>query len=434
MDACSLPWREPLEAFHALRDRPFSILFHGDGENGRWSAIFAYPRLEQTGAGPEETLAWSRAQLLDLPPPSADRFGSPFRPGAAGILAFDPGSPNSPASCSAALFDLVLVFDRQLRRVYLLEAARAEPRRRRQVLDLLEEPIPPPAVKPKGYASDVEPRTQFGQKVERVRARIARGEIYQANISRRFEGRLGPGDHPYDLFRRLAVASPASWATYVRLPECAVVSNSPERLVRVRVEGFNRVARASPIKGTAPRGGTPAEDARNARELQASPKDRAENLMIVDLMRNDLSVSCKPGSVRVPFLFELKTLPNVHHLISHVEGVLTQDQTAVDLLGASFPAGSITGAPKHRAMSTIREIEGAPRGYDYGSVFWAGDDGELDSSVLIRTATCRPTSGGWSVSFRVGCGITSDSDPEAETRESEAKASKLLEAICGGAP
>ncbi|MCA6267040.1 MAG: chorismate-binding protein, partial [Phenylobacterium sp.] len=170
------------------------------------------------------------------------------------------------------------------------------------------------------------------------------------------------------------------------------------------------------------------------RGLLASEKDRAENLMIVDLMRNDLSRACRPGSVRTPRLFELKTLPNVHHLVSHVEGVLAPERTAIDLLEACFPAGSITGAPKLRAMEAIRQIEGSPRGADYGSIFRAGADGTLDSSVLIRTATCHERPGGWSVTFRVGCGITSDSDPEAETRETEAKALRLVEAIAGTCP
>jgi para-aminobenzoate synthetase component 1 len=332
-----------------------------------------------------------------------------------------------------ALYDLVLAFDHQTRTLCLQEAPGACPRRRAALLSGLAAPSPPPAGAT-GRVADVEPRANFGAKVEAVRSRIAEGEFYQANISRQFEGCLGALDHPFDLFRRLAKASPAAFAAYLRLPGCAIVSNSPERLVRVRNTPEGRIALSSPIKGTAPRGASPEVDALNARDLLASEKDRAENLMIVDLMRNDLSRACRPGSVRTPRLFELTTLPNVHHLVSHVEGMLEPDRTAIDLLEACFPAGSITGAPKRRAMEAIREIEGSPRGADYGSLFWAGADGELDSSVLIRTATCRETPDGWSVGFRVGCGITSDSDPEAETRETEAKALKLIAAIGGEGP
>ena len=351
----------------------------------------------------------------------------------AGLLAYDPGCPESGPPSSVALYDLVLAFDHQTRTVCLQEAPGACPNRRAALLSGLAAPSPPPAGAT-GQVADVEPRASFGTKVEAVRGRIAEGEFYQANISRQFEGRLGALDHPFDLFRRLAKASPAAFAAYLRLPGCAIVSNSPERLVRVRNTPEGRIALSSPIKGTAPRGASPEADALNAQDLLASEKDRAENLMIVDLMRNDLSRACRPGSVRTPRLFELTTLPNVHHLVSHVEGMLESDRTAIDLLEACFPAGSITGAPKRRAMEAIREIEGAPRGADYGSLFWAGADGELDSSVLIRTATCRETPEGWSVGFRVGCGITSDSDPEAETRETEAKALKLIAAIGGEGP
>ena len=426
-----LPWRSPIDACHALRDAPFTLLIQGDGDSGRWSGLFACPREGEVFRGASDAFPRARSWLADGAPPPGAVTPHPFHPGVAGVLSFDAGDPGSTALTGLGLYDLVLVFDHETRTVQLLEAPGADPARRSMLISLLDGPSPPPPVGPAGEIADVEPREAFGRKVEAVRVRIGEGEFYQANISRRFEGALGPGDHPFDLFRRLARSSPAAFAAYARLPGCAIVSNSPERLVRVRSDRAGRVARASPIKGTAPRGATAAEDDRNAAALLGSEKDRAENLMIVDLMRNDLSAACRPGSVKTPVLFELKTLPNVHHLVSHVEGRLREDRTALDLLEGCFPAGSITGAPKRRVMTAIREIEGAPRGADYGSIFWAGFNGELDASVLIRTATCREAPGGWSTSFRVGCGITSDSDPEAETLETEAKAGKLLQAICG---
>lgn len=426
-----LPWRHPLDAFHSLRDAPHSLLLLGDGAEGRWSAIFAYPRSAQLSAGADEALVQARRWLGD-PTRLLPACGpSPFQPGVAGILSYDASDPGSGPLSGVGLYDRVLAFDHTAREVHLIEAPGAGPDGRAALLDLLGAPPPPPAAAGAGRVADVEPREAFGAKVEAVRARIACGEFYQANISRRFEGRLGSGDHPYDLFRRLARSSPAAFAAYIRLPGCAVVSNSPERLVRVRSTQEGRLALTSPIKGTAPRGSTPEADARNAQDLQSSQKDRAENLMIVDLMRNDLSRACRPGSVRTPRLFELQTLPNVHHLVSHVEGLLEADRSAIDLLEACFPAGSITGAPKRRAMAAITEIEGSTRGADYGSIFRAGADGELDSSVLIRTVTCRETPDGWSAAFRVGCGVTYDSDPEAETLETEAKAQRLLQAIAG---
>ena len=431
--APSLPWRHPLEAFISLRDTPYALLLLGDGDEGRWSYILAHPRTASLHVRAETALGWAQGQLDAFGAVPSPPGAPPLRTGVAGLLGYDPGCPESGPPSAVALYDLVLAFDHQTRTVCLQEAPGACPNRRAALLSGLAAPSPPPAGAT-GQVADVEPRASFGAKVEAVRGRIAEGEFYQANISRQFEGRLGALDHPLDLFRRLAKASPAAFAAYLRLPGCAIVSNSPERLVRVRNTPEGRIALSSPIKGTAPRGASPEADALNARDLLASEKDRAENLMIVDLMRNDLSRACRPGSVRTPRLFELTTLPNVHHLVSHVEGMLESDRTAIDLLEACFPAGSITGAPKRRAMEAIREIEGAPRGADYGSLFWAGADGELDSSVLIRTATCRETPEGWSVGFRVGCGITSDSDPEAETRETEAKALKLIAAIGGKGP
>ncbi|AWM77165.1 anthranilate synthase component I family protein [Phenylobacterium parvum] len=430
--AHSLPWRHPLEAFASLRDTPYSLLLLGDGAQGRWSYILAHPRRASLHLAAEEALHWAQVQLETFETGASAPEAPPLRTGVAGLLGYDPGCPTAGPPSAVALYDLVLAFDHQTRTAWLQAAPGACPDRRAALLSGLAAPSPPP-VGPNGRVADVEPRPNFGRKVEAVRARIACGEFYQANISRRFEGRLGPGDHPFDLFRRLARSSPAAFAAYVRLPGCAIVSNSPERLVRVQRTDAGRMALASPIKGTSPRGEDPLKDARNAEALLSSEKDRAENLMIVDLMRNDLSTACAPGTVRTPRLFELSTLPNVHHLVSHVEGRLRDDRSALDLLEACFPAGSITGAPKRQAMTAIREIEGSPRGADYGSIFWAGGDGELDASVLIRTATCREMTEGWSAAFRVGCGITSDSDPEAETLETEAKAQRLLQAICGAA-
>lgn len=429
-----LPWRHPLDAFQSLRDESFGFLFLGDGEDGGWSAIYAFPRLRALCEDAEDALAQARTWLADRPGRDAAPLpdASPFQPGIAGLLGYDRGA-RGPAS-GLGYYDVILAFDHRAQAVHLLAAPDAAPGRQAALVALLEAQAPPTSRTGAGWVADAEAREAFGGKVEAVRARIACGEFYQANISRRFEGVLGPGDHPFDLFRRLARSSPAAFAAYARLPGCAIVSNSPERLVRVRNAPEGRLARTSPIKGTAPRGATPESDQRNAEALLASVKDRAENLMIVDLMRNDLARACRPGSVRAPALFELQTLPNVHHLVSHVEGLLEADRTTLDLLEACFPAGSITGAPKRQAMTAIAEIEGAPRGADYGSIFRAGEDGALDSSVLIRTATCRESPGGWLVSFRVGCGITSDSDPEAETQETEAKAQRLIQAIVGTCP
>jgi len=280
-------------------------------------------------------------------------------------------------------------------------------------------------------AEDVhcEPQELYEAAVRDVVQRIRQGEIFQANIARRWRGRLTPAARPFDLLQRLGTASPAPFAAYVRLPGLAVVSNSPERFVSVRRDVDGLIAETQPIKGTAPRGRDADEDVRNAAALSASAKDRAENLMIVDLMRNDLARVCRPGTVETPRLFQLRSFANVHHLVSTVTGRLAEGRGGVDLLRASLPPGSITGAPKVQAMKVIAGHE-APRGPFFGSIFWAGPDGAMDSSVLIRTAAfTEHEDGGWTVETRAGAGIVADSDPTSERRETEAKISSILNAL-----
>jgi para-aminobenzoate synthetase component 1 len=188
-----------------------------------------------------------------------------------------------------------------------------------------------------------------------------------------------------------------------------------------------------PIKGTRPRGADRAEDAVMIAELSASAKDRAENLMIVDLMRNDLARVSPPGSVAAPELFKVETFANVHHLVSTVTAKLAPGLTAADLLRAAFPPGSITGAPKVQAMKVIAELE-TPRGPYCGSLFWAGVDGAFESSVLIRTVGLEQDGpgqdkGGWRLEARAGAGIVADSDPHAERLETEAKFAALRRAL-----
>jgi para-aminobenzoate synthetase component 1 len=269
--------------------------------------------------------------------------------------------------------------------------------------------------------------------VTEVVARIAAGEIFQANIARRWRGRLPAGASPYDLMTELVRASPAPFAAYLRLPGKAVVSNSPERFLSVAVAADGGLqAETQPIKGTAPRGATPKEDLALAEALRKSIKDRAENLMIVDLMRNDLARVCDPGTVKTPELFRVETFANVHHLVSTVTGRLATGRSAVDLLRAAFPPGSITGAPKVQAMKVIAGLE-APRGPFFGSLFLLGTDGGLDSSVLIRTAACVQDEDGWRIEARAGAGIVADSQPGAERRETEVKISALSAALAPSA-
>jgi para-aminobenzoate synthetase component 1 len=256
--------------------------------------------------------------------------------------------------------------------------------------------------------------------VSRVREYIYAGDIFQANISQRFEAPLG--ESPWSLYRRLRRHNPAPFAAFLDLPGVAVVSSSPERFLQVDPSGH---VETRPIKGTRARGVGPEHDAALGQALTESAKDRAENLMIVDLMRNDLSRVCRPGSVRVSELFALERYATVHHLVSTVVGDLAPGTDALDLLRAAFPGGSITGAPKLRAMEIIAECEPSRRGVYCGCIGYWSVTGALDTSIAIRTAVVR----GGRIYFSAGGGIVADSVPEDEYRETLDKARATIDVL-----
>jgi para-aminobenzoate synthetase component 1 len=216
---------------------------------------------------------------------------------------------------------------------------------------------------------------------------------------------------------------PAPFAAYLDLGELRVLSASPERFLRLDEDG--RRVETRPIKGTRPRGLGPMHDLALGRALAESDKDRAENVMIVDLLRNDLSRVCRPGTVRVPELFALEQHPTVHHLVSTVVGELEPQADAVDLLRAAFPGGSITGAPKVRAMEIIAELEPTRRAVYCGSIGYLSRTGAMDTSIVIRTYLALRNQ----VYFQAGGGIVADSDPEQEYRETLDKARALIEVL-----
>ncbi|MDY0873534.1 aminodeoxychorismate synthase component I [Dongia rigui] len=253
---------------------------------------------------------------------------------------------------------------------------------------------------------------------------IEAGDIYQANITQRFRARLHAGIDRLDLYRALRRRNPATFAAFVEFDDVAILSSSPERFLSLRAGQVE----TRPIKGTRARGRNAREDAALAAELLASEKDRAENLMIVDLLRNDISRVCRMGSVKVPVLWGLESYATVHHLVSVVTGEMLPDKSAVDLLRATFPGGSVTGAPKIRAMEIIAELEPTARGPYCGAIGYLGFDGSLDSNIVIRTYCIK----GDDLSFQVGGGIVADSDPALEFEESLTKAKALIETLASG--
>jgi para-aminobenzoate synthetase component 1 len=257
--------------------------------------------------------------------------------------------------------------------------------------------------------------------VARVREYIIAGDIFQANLSQRFQS--GLPEPPFDLYRRLRGRNPAPFSAYLDFGDLHILSASPERFLRLEPERGQVETR--PIKGTRPRGLGPMHDAALGRALAESQKDRAENVMIVDLLRNDLSRVCRPGTVRVPELFALEHHPTVHHLVSTVVGELDPGADATDLIRAAFPGGSITGAPKVRAMEIIAELEPTQRGVYCGSIGYISATGAMDTSIVIRTYLVVRGE----VYFQAGGGIVADSDPELEYRETLDKARGLIETL-----
>ncbi len=262
---------------------------------------------------------------------------------------------------------------------------------------------------------------QYETAVASVIESILKGDIFQANIAQRFQTTLPNQLTPFALYRRLRIFNAAPFASFACFGDVVIASASPERFLRI--EG--KQVETRPIKGTAPRSDDPIQDHVLAQALLASEKDRAENIMIVDLMRNDLSRVCRDHSVVVPQLCALESFATVHHLVSVVQGELREDCEAVDLLMASFPGGSITGAPKVRAMEIIDEIESHRRGPYCGSIGFISFNGNMDTAITIRTFAIR----GSELSFHAGGAIVVDSDPTEEYQETLDKARALRRAL-----
>jgi para-aminobenzoate synthetase component 1 len=367
----------------------------------------------------------------------------PFQGGVAGQLGYElgghletlpPPAANGPDHPNMALgvYDVVLALDHARERAWLIssgypeteprERARRADRRLAHIGEILAPGSDVPGTVPirqLAWESDT-PREAYIDRVATAIDYIRAGDIFQVNLSRELVAPRPDHLTALSLYHEMRARTRAPFSAYFAIDaDRAVCSFSPERFLQVDPDG---AVETRPIKGTRPRGPTPEADAALARDLTDSAKDRAENLMIVDLLRNDLSRNCAVGSVRVPQLCGLESFDAVHHLVSVVTGRLAPGRDAVDLLAGAFPGGSITGAPKIRAMEIIRELEGRRRGPYCGAMLWLGFDGAMDSSILIRTmALDRET-----VRYGVGGGVVADSDPEAEWTETDVKAAAFL--------
>lgn len=262
-------------------------------------------------------------------------------------------------------------------------------------------------------------REHFTRSVSRIKEWIAAGDVYQANLSQAFVATVT--GEIFSLYETLRDASPAPMAAYLALDGREILSSSPEAFLKISGRGIE----TRPIKGTRPRFADPDEDRRSAYELQTSAKEVSELVMITDLLRNDLGQVCEYGSVEVTEMLQLETLAQVHHLVSTVTGTLRPEVDALAALAACFPGGSITGAPKKRAMEIISELEQAPRGIYCGAIGWLGYNGECSFNIAIRTLV----RDGDRLTYQVGAGIVADSDPEKEYEETLHKAAGIRLAV-----
>lgn len=358
----------------------------------------------------------------------------PFQGGAVGFLGYDLGRhlerlpPPWPDDLGLpdmviGIYETVLAFEHDARRAFVFAP---DPARAEALAARLRDTPPPSGKAPTATWLAEVSRAGHEAKVRHVIGAIEAGDVFQVNVAQRFRAELPPGAELPALYRRLRSLSPAPFGAWLGCGGgMRLLSASPERFLRLWPDG--RIE-TRPIKGTRPRGSTPEEDQAQAQALETSVKDRAENLMIVDLLRNDLSKVSAIGSVRVSALCQRETFAHVHHLVSVVEGRLRAGLTAVDLLRATFPGGSVTGAPKIRAMEIIHDMEPWRRGPYCGALAWIGFDGAMDSSIVIRTLIVS----GRQVVAHAGGGIVSDSLPAAEYDETMVKAAALLRAAAPG--
>jgi para-aminobenzoate synthetase component 1 len=427
---------------------------------------FGRTTVSPTGAattGADEN-ALSAVRRLLAPHASAPQAGlPPFQGGAAGYVGYDWGLTleRLPApryndldldDVVLGLYDWVIAWDHAASKAWLISTGlpEADPVARARRVDaraawVVERLSAPPAAaavipcghRPAGAMAPSHPvergwwprsldlRSSFThraylEEVAKVREYIFAGDIFQANLSQRFEAPCSEG--AWTLYQRLRAHNPAPFAAFMELPDAAIVSASPERFLHVDPSGH---VETRPIKGTRARGFGPEHDAALGQALTESAKDRAENLMIVDLMRNDLSRVCTAGSVRVSELFSLERYATVHHLVSTVVGDLAPGTDALDALRLAFPGGSVTGAPKLRAMEIIAECEPSRRGVYCGSMGYWSVTGALDTNIAIRTAVVR----NGRIYFSAGGGIVADSEPEQEYRETLDKARATIDVL-----
>ncbi|MBD8482841.1 aminodeoxychorismate synthase component I [Pseudomonas coleopterorum] len=439
----ALPYlADPAPYFAVVRHAPGAVLLDSAqpiAQRGRFDLISAWPLQTlsvQADESGQQYLHRARQALAGLGHAQLpDSCELPFAGGLIGYLSYDFGRrlenlphPNHDdldlPHASLGLYGWALISDHQRQTSHLMFHPALQACERQRLIELFGQPARDQA-QPFRLQSPMTPDQtleQYRRAFETVQAYIQAGDCYQVNLTQRFRAACA-GD-PWTAYKAVRAACSTPFSGYLQLSTgAALLSFSPERFIKVTAGQVE----TRPIKGTRPRSLDPEEDARNGRELLASAKDRSENLMIVDLLRNDLGRTCRIGSVRVPQLFALESYPNVHHLVSAVTGELAADKDCLDLIAGSFPGGSITGAPKIRAMQIIDEVEPTQRAIYCGSLLYLDVRGEMDSSIAIRTLLIKDDQ----VCCWGGGAIVADSQWQAEYEESIFKVKVLLDTLAG---
>lgn len=435
---CAIPYPvDVATVFASLADTPWSFFLDSSAQSsaqGRYSIVVTAPRQclwQEAGqvwvadgdgpARPSTQPLWAmlREAVDALPDISVCPIELPFLAGGLGYLTYDFGLAGQGVSAPAAqtlpeaafgIYDTALLVDHHAREAWLCAPEDHITRRLAEWQPRLAGVAADPPGRVFQVRGPVRPtwsRAEYAAAFDSVQTYIRAGDCYQVNLAQPFT--VPYSGSPWLLYQSLRAANPAPFSAYLSLPQGAVLSFSPERLLRVQDDRLQ----VRPIKGTRPRLEDPQEDLRMAQTLLRSPKDRAENVMIVDLLRNDLGRVAATGTVRVPQLCALESYAHVHHLVSVVEARLALGQDALHALDACFPGGSITGAPKRRSMEIIAELEAGPRGLYCGSIGYLDRRGGLDMNIAIRSMTAVQGE----LRFCAGGGVVADSDPAAEYQE-----------------
>ncbi len=429
----SYPYQPPQTVFTLFADQPDALFLDREYADTPVS-IIAFDPIETfdfKATQPTEVPFKHLQTLLTRYAPETHAEHPYFTGGLAGLFSYDLGRATekmpSQARDSFSLPDIsvgvylkVLVFHHktQILSFFVTAPSESQAQNHFQALEIrLQQKKRSPAKSPSLIWTPDQTKEGYKASIQKVIDYIHAGDIFQACLAQRFTAPLPDDFDPYAHYCHLRILSPAPYACYMKTGDIIISSNSPEQFLTLTHKGE---VETSPIKGTAPRHTDPTH-------LQKSEKNRAENIMIVDLLRNDLSRTCQADSINVPELCTLKSYANVHHLVSKVTGTLKSEHTALDLLRTCFPGGSISGAPKIRAMEIIDEIEPVRRHAYCGSLGTLGFDGTLDMNILIRTLIFKDTS----VYLSSGGGIVADSDPEEEYQETLDKAQKLFESFEG---